>query len=317
MAISSVLLVGGTHGNELTGIHLVEHWQKNKKDRTYKDFELSYMIGNPQACLANKRYLDQDLNRCFQLSNLNNSSLDNVEQKRAKEINQQIGPKGNSKTDFIIDLHTSTANMQTNIVITKIDRFHLQLAAYLKQTLDNVVITSEVELMDDHHFLNSVAEKRIVIEIGPIPQGSIDYSIYKKTQDALIASFEFVSLFNQASLYNKNIELKLPDSIEVVSYYSKLKFPVDGFGNISACVHPDLIGQVYPVIEKGMPIFITFDGEDVLYDGETTQAAFINEAAYYDQGIAMSLCRPRYFSLTTCAEIDDSGSSQYDETDEG
>jgi len=296
--ISSVLLVGGTHGNELTGIKLVEHWQKCKKELTYKEFELSYLIANPKACQENKRYLDQDLNRCFQLSDLNNPSLEGVEQKRAKEINQQIGPKGNSKTDFIIDLHTSTANMQTNIVITKIDQFHLQLAAYLKQQLDDVVITSEVELMDDHHFLNSVADKRIVIEIGPIPQGSIDYSIYQLTEDALLATLEFADSFDKDNFF------ELPDNLEVMSYYQKLKFPTDESGNISACVHPNLIGKTYPTIEHGDPIFISFDGEDILYEGEKTQAAFINEAAYYDQGIAMSLCRSRIFSLNTCLPID-------------
>ena len=295
--VSSVLLVGGTHGNELTGIHLVEQWKKKQKERQLQDFTLSYLIGNPSAQKENKRYIDHDLNRCFKLEDLNNSSLQSYEQQRAKEINQLIGPKGNSKTDFIIDLHTSTANMQTNIVITKIDRFHLQLAAYLQQVLKDVVITSEVEIMNDHHFLNSIAEKRIVIEIGPIAQGSIEYPIYQMTEKALQASLNFVEFYNQP------LEHKLPETIEIMSYYDKLKFPLDQSGNITASVHPNLVGKAYPTLEKGTPIFISFDGIEILYEGETTQAAFINEAAYYDQSIAMCLCRPRMFSLETCSPV--------------
>jgi len=298
MSIDSVLIVGGTHGNELTGIKLVEYWQKSKKELDYKSFELSYLIANPKACQANKRYLDQDLNRCFQLSDLNNPLLDGKEQKRAKEINQQIGPKGNSKTDFIIDLHTSTANMQTNIVITKIDRFHLQLAAYLQQILKDVVITSEVEIMDDHHFLNSIAEKRIVIEVGPIAQGSIEYPIYQLTEKALQVSLNF------AEIYNQPLEYELPDNIEIMNYYDKVKFPLDESGNIMASVHPDLVGKAYPTLVKGAPIFISFDGKEILYEGETTQAAFINEAAYYDQSIAMCLCKPTIFNLSNGLKVD-------------
>jgi len=296
--IKSVFLVGGTHGNELTGINLVKHCQKNQINNRYSSFDLDYFLANSKAIKENQRYIDIDLNRCFKLTDLSDDSLQGYESILAKKINQQIGPKGNSKTDFIIDLHTSTANMQTNIVITKIDRFHLQLAAYLKHKLDKVVITSEVDLMDDHHFLNSIADKRIVIEIGSIPQGCIEYPIYQLTQNALLASLDFVDM------YNREIDYDFPDTIEIMSYYEKIKFPLDKSGSISASVHPSLIGKAYPVIEKGTPIFISFDGEDILYEGEKTQAAFINEAAYYDQSIAMCLCRPRKFSLSGGLPVD-------------
>ncbi|MDP8932677.1 MAG: succinylglutamate desuccinylase/aspartoacylase family protein, partial [Cyanobacteriota bacterium] len=38
----------------------------------------------------------------------------------------------------------------------------------------------------------------------------------------------------------------------------------------------------------GDPMFLTFDGESVLYEGKSTvYPIFINEAAYYEKGIAM------------------------------
>jgi len=296
--ISSVLLVGGTHGNELTGVHLVRHLQMSEFEKSISAFELHYLLANPAAIKANKRYLDKDLNRCFQLSELNDQSATNREQLRAKEINAKYGPKGQSKLDFIIDLHTSTANMQTNIVLTRLDAFHLQLAAYLKQQLGNVVITSETDLMQDHHFLESIAPRGIVIEIGPIAQGSLEYPCFEKTKKAVLACFDFFEKNNQS------ISLKLPDHLEIMSYYSKLHFPLDAHGNICAVVHPNLIGKAYPKIEKGDVIFKTFDGEDIYYQGETTHIAFINEAAYYDQKIALCLCHPIQYSISKLSPIE-------------
>ena len=296
--VSSVLLVGGTHGNELTGIHLVQHFQKKQIEKEQISFSLNYLIANPKAIKENKRYLDKDLNRCFKSSELADPSMVNYEQTRAKEINKLYGPKGNSKIDFIIDLHTSTANMQTNIVLTRIDPFHLQLAAFLKIRVPDVVITSESELMDDHHFLESIAPKGIVIEVGPIPQGCIEYPCFDSTQKAVLGCFDFVEGFNKNSLND------LPDELEIMSYHAKIHFPTDEMGNISASIHPDLIGKSYPKIAKGDPLFKSFSGEEIYYQGESTNLAFINEAAYYDQKIALCLCRPKKYSLKSCKPVE-------------
>jgi len=291
--ISSVLLVGGTHGNELTGIHLVRHWQKQKIENQFKDFQLTYLIANPQAIEANQRYVDHDLNRCFKHSDLSDRNLTSREQLRAKEINKKFGPKGNSKTDFIIDLHTSTTNMQTNIVLTRIDPFHLQLAAYLKQKLQNVVITSETDLMNDHHFLESIANKGVLIEIGPIPQGTVEYGCFSETEKATLACLDFVEN------WNKGIINDFPDELDTMSYHAKIYFPVDENGNITACVHPNLTEKAYPKLTQGDPLFKFFDGKDILYQGDDTYCAFVNEAAYYDQKIAMCLCHPKTYSVSS------------------
>ena len=296
--ISSVLLVGGTHGNELTGIHLVRHWQAQKMQEQFKDFTLDYLIANPDAVKENKRYLEHDLNRCFKLKDLKDSFLTGKEQLRAKTINNRFGPKGKSKTDFIIDLHTSTTNMQTNIVLTRIDHFHLQLAAYLKQQLPDIVVTSESELMEDHHFLESIADKGVLIEVGPIPQGAIEYDCFELTQNAVRVCLDFVTKFNQG------YDFDLDDEIEIMSYHSKLTFPLDAKENITASVHPDLIGKAYPELAKGDPVFKSFDGKDIFYQGEDTYCAFINEVAYYDQKIAMCLCRPKTYSISNLKPID-------------
>lgn len=307
--ISSILLVGGTHGNELTGVHLVKNFAILNQQNSYSSFIVDYLIANPEAVEANRRYLECDLNRCFKLSELNDLDLDNHEQLRAKEINRLFGSKGDSntssnadtKTDFIIDLHTSTANMKTNIVLTRIDSFHLQLAAYLKKKLPEVTITSETDLMDDHYFLESIASKGVVIEIGPIAQGCLEYPSFETTKKTVQACLSFVELFNNQ---NSSEIKRLPDELEIMSYHSRIFFPTDDSGNICASIHPSLIGKAYPEISHGDALFIFFDGQKVFYEGEKTHLAFINEAAYYDKKIAMCLCRPQRYSLKSCQPVE-------------
>jgi len=304
-SIETIVIAGGTHGNELTGVNLIKHWQANNKHSQYSEhsqysaINIELLTANPAAISANQRYLDKDLNRCFQLAELNDSSANNLEQNLAKTINQQLGPKGDARVDFIIDLHTSTANMQTNIVLIKMDEFHLKLAAYLKQVLADVVVTSESRLMDDHHFLCSIADKGIVVEVGPIPQGAIEYPAYQKTEAAVEAAIEF------ARLYNENNIPELDDRLQVMSYFNKIYFPTNDKGDICAAVHPSLIHRDYSLIKSGMPIFKTFDGNDIEYQGENAHIAFVNEAAYYDQKIAMCLCKPIDYSVNTLKPLSD------------
>jgi aspartoacylase len=296
--IGAVAIVGGTHGNELTGVYTVKHWKSANLADNYPEFQIEYLLANKAAIESNRRYLEQDLNRCFTLNDLNDQSKDNKEQKLAKQINQALGPKGDARVDFIIDLHTSTANMQTNIVLIKVDEFHLKLAAYIKTILPDAIITTESSLMTDHHFLCSIADKGVLIEIGPIAQGTLDASCFEKTNHATKICLDFINL------YNKNQLPELGETLDVMSYFSKLNFPQDEAGDIVAMIHPTLIGQDYSLLETGKPIYQTFSGEDILYDGESAVVAFVNEAAYYDQKISMCLCQAVKYSLTNFNLVD-------------
>ena len=109
--IANVAIVGGTHGNELAGIYLVNYWLKNTNLVARDAFNTSLVSANHNAISINKRYTDCDLNRQFSSVSLADTSLANYEQSRAKVINQLLGPKGQSKTDLVIDLHNTTSNM--------------------------------------------------------------------------------------------------------------------------------------------------------------------------------------------------------------
>jgi len=68
-----------------------------------------------------------------------------------------------------------------------------------------------------------------------------------------------------------------------------IDYPRDAQGSVTAMIHPALQGKDFCELKSGMPVFMGFDGKEILWEGETCYPAFINEAAYYEKGIAMSL----------------------------
>lgn len=103
--IRSVAIVGGTHGNEYTGVFCIKALERQMKRGKQKyPFELRTLVGNPEAYMANKRFVDSDLNRQFTgdamaaaRARAAESLALSVEQKRAMEIDDLLGPKFSEK----------------------------------------------------------------------------------------------------------------------------------------------------------------------------------------------------------------------------
>ena len=60
-------------------------------------------------------------------------------------------------------------------------------------------------------------------------------------------------------------------------------------------IHPQLENKDYQKLQPGEPIFLTFAGKTIFYEGqETVWPVFVNEVAYYEKGIAMCLTKKNY-----------------------
>lgn len=287
--IENVAIVGGTHGNEVTGVYLVEKYRQYPELLTGFDFKCQLVTANQAAITANKRYIERDLNRSFKLKDLANSNLVSLEDQLAKQLNQQLGPKSNSKTDLIIDLHTSTAPMGMNLVLIQSDPFHLKLADYVQQRMDNVTIS--LESIEDHHFLMSIASKQILIEVGATPQGVLRQDIFEQTEQALQLILNYIQLHNQAKCPAPS------NQIELYQYFDVCYMPQDAQGNIIGMVHKNIQDRDFQPLKTGEPIFKLFNGEEVFYQGEDCTISFINEAAYYDEKKAFSMARKVRFEI--------------------
>ena len=111
-SIKKILLVGGTHGNELTGVYLHQKWSANMAllRRLAPSAELELLLANPLAVAMCRRYVTYDLNRCFaqETLDLQESPAMYQEIQRAHELNSLYGPKGeNAFLDLIIDIHNT------------------------------------------------------------------------------------------------------------------------------------------------------------------------------------------------------------------
>lgn len=63
--VRRVGLFGGTHGNELSGVLLVRHWQQDGAEIQRPGVEVKPFLTNPRAVERCTRYIDCDLNRVF------------------------------------------------------------------------------------------------------------------------------------------------------------------------------------------------------------------------------------------------------------
>jgi len=266
--LKNIVICGGTHGNELTGVYLAK--------------KHGWLLANPAAAAICRRYVEKDLNRCFALSDLNGND-DVLELNRAREINALLGKKGSENApDFILDIHNTTANMGITLILSSYEPALMQISAVIANEFSNVHIYLQPEKREESPYLGTIAKSDICIEAGPQAHGTLDAEIFFKVERVV---FRFLEL---AEAWNNGVLPKI-SGVEMFTEKRSIDYPRDAEGNITAIIHPALQGKDYCELKSGMPVFMSFDGKEILWQGETCYPAFINEAAYYEKGIAMSL----------------------------
>lgn len=279
-SIKKVALVGGTHGGELTGIFLVKKFQQSPHLIQRHGFETIAFISNLKAVEVGTRYIDIDLNRAFNPQDLQNPQLTNYEQSLAKKIAHKIEEE---KIDLIIDLHSTTSNMGLTVILHGDNPNLLKIAGYLTQTNSKVKILTH-NLNKQTSYLLSSAEFGITIEVGAVANGVLDAKLFQETENLVYAILDYLEADK------KGQPLSVPPSFNYYSAIGTVDYPRNDRGEITAMIHPKLQFQDYQPLNPGNPIFITFDGEEIFYQGnETVYPVFINEAAYYEKGTAMCL----------------------------
>ncbi|KAK1787592.1 hypothetical protein P4O66_016092 [Electrophorus voltai] len=281
--VRRVAIFGGTHGNEMSGITLVNMWMKNGAEVQRNGVLTKPFITNPGAVEKCTRYIDTDLNRAFTPENLSTPSGDGLpyEVQRAKEINQLFGPKGSPDAyDVIFDLHNTTSNMGSTLILeSSTDHFNLQMVHYIKKA---TAPESCAVLLNEHPQLRyattrSVSKHPVGLEVGPQPQGVLRSNIFESMRMIVKHALDFIELFNSG--------VEFPTcTVEAFRVHERVDYPRDTNGNITAMVHPRLQDCDWEPLNPGDPMFQTFDGWSIPYAGDgPVYPAFINEAAYYEK----------------------------------
>jgi len=285
--IQRVAITGGTHGNELTGVYLIKKWQNNPSLVAKESFETLTIHTNPESIKACRRYIDRDLNRSFSLNDLAHPK-EHYEAKRACELNALLGPKGAEKTavDFILDLHSTTANMGLSLVVSSTSALTWDAVRYLcakEPTLKVYRWRGD----EEDAFVDSIAPNGFAIEVGPVPQGVLRSDLFMKTE-ALV--YHLLDFFEK-----RNKKMSLPELHEKVTVYDHvalIDYPRDANGDLDGMVHEVRQDKDFTLIQKSDPLFRKLDGSIICYEEEEPlYTLFINEAAYYEKGFAMTLAR--------------------------
>ncbi|MFN9176454.1 MAG: aspartoacylase [Synechocystis sp.] len=283
--IRSLAIIGGVHGNERTGVEVVRQWQQQNFSSPFPSLNCHYFLANPRAIAANQRYIDRDLNRCFRQRDLQNTTLAGYEYERARELAKQIAA---AEIDLIIDLHTTTADMGTTLILNQSDPLLLKLAAYLSQS-DPTIRVLQYGPQADLPYIRGLCKLGLTIEFGPVPQGINDPTAIAKTQRTLIKILNYLQALTSGN-FPQIDNCTIYQQIETVDY------PRDETGQIIAEISPQI--KDYQAIQPGTPLFTNRRGKITSYHGRSTvYPVFIGEAAYIEKGIAMALTQRKIIAI--------------------
>lgn len=166
-----ICVVGALHGNELFGLKVVgkihEHATEN----------VMTLIGHPQAIAKGKRYIDEDLNRCF------GKKGDAQEIAIAKGIEKKL--RG-YHPDVVLDIHTSISDVGNIAIVAEYNEQIGAIAAHLD--MDAIVIMPKH--LTNTSLIGIFPEKSISLEFGKNKRSDqLAYKVFENIQ-----TLEYISL---------------------------------------------------------------------------------------------------------------------------
>ena len=271
---SRVVIVGGTHGNEWTGIKIVTHYQEYLSKR-YPKLTLEFILANPAAYEANARFKDEDLNRAFQYLNENRISYEHIRAKEIKAIIQR-GPC------LVLDLHTTTSDMGNTLIVPSYNPLILSLCAKLQLKFKDCRVIGSPD--PKGKFVASQSEFGLILEIGPVANSVVA----AVPLEATLTLIEHI-LGTLSSL--ENVE---KGEIDIYEEAQDIRYPKNEKGELNGYIHSEFQGKNFHTINGTFVPFMTFQNQEIkMKTDENLHPIFINEAAYYPQDLAFTLCRKK------------------------
>tara|TARA_Y100001968_G_scaffold67200_1_gene58047 strand:+ start:24301 stop:25215 length:915 start_codon:yes stop_codon:yes gene_type:complete len=284
MSAVKVLLVAGTHGNELNAPWLFEKWSEQEELINSNGVSLARVIGNPDALALCRRYIERDLNRSFKAELIQSSSSNQNEVIRAKQLLNIYGPLGINPCQIAIDFHSTTSSMGTSLVVYGRRPKDLALAALIQHRIGVPIYLHEGDEIQNG-FLVESWPCGLVVEIGPVPQGLIHQKIINQTKLSIEICLEEIAKIPS----RENI---FPENLIVHRHLQNIDYPRDSEGRTTFFIHENIQNKDWFPIKYGEPLFENLEGQIITnLSKDSIVPVFINEAAYIEKNIAMAFTK--------------------------
>jgi len=162
---TSLVVSGGMHGNESTGIEVVRHYVEGFKNGTYTlaAGTLTLVLGNTRAIARNERWIEgRDMNRYFSDAHLVDHIDPSWEEDRATAIAAIF-----KEAEVLIDIH-STNKPSSPFACSRIDPAHSRLYRWF--FIDNVIEDPDYVFGDGpvtaDEYMDRIGNTGICIEAG-------------------------------------------------------------------------------------------------------------------------------------------------------
>eukprot|EP01134_Creolimax_fragrantissima_P004050 CFRG4050T1 len=124
-----IVILGGVHGNELVGVEIVRRLVKNLTgtERIPSKGSLVLALGNLKAIELNKRFVVSDLNRCFNVDDIDKPLTESstYEEIRSRQLTDHV-----ATANVLIDIHATNKPSQAFVRIGGFDKLndgHLEI----------------------------------------------------------------------------------------------------------------------------------------------------------------------------------------------
>lgn len=244
----TAVILAGVHGNEICGIIAFD---KIIPSLEIKSGKVLFIYSNLEAIRQNKRFIEENLNRCF-LPIQSKEVSQTLEGKTAKEIEPYL-----DGADFLLDIHASNSINSIPFVIT--DDNSLEIA----ETIPCKIISlnwDSFEKGTTDHYMHLNNKKGICFESGYTK----DQKSVNRAEDAII-SF----LTNLDFIEGIKEQIGKKEYFKIVSIYKNNKFPFKksrDFGDFEVLKEKTLIGKegnkdVF--LDAGFAVLFVRDREDL------------------------------------------------------